>query len=81
MTPESVGADSNLVLGKHSGKAAFKQRLIQARAARHARGEAGLRAGEAAGLQRVASQVVFTAAAAQGGCLARLRLLLLLLLL
>lgn len=58
MTPESVGADSNLVLGKHSGKAAFKQRLIQARAARRARSEAGLRAGEAAGLQRVASQVV-----------------------
>lgn len=29
MTPESVGADSALVLGKHSGKAAFKQRLQQ----------------------------------------------------
>ncbi|KAG8457034.1 hypothetical protein KFE25_004515 [Diacronema lutheri] len=28
MTPESVGADSALILGKHSGKAAFKQRLI-----------------------------------------------------
>lgn len=27
MTPSSVGADSELVLGKHSGKAAFKQRL------------------------------------------------------
>lgn len=32
MTPESVGADSALVLGKHSGKAAFKQRLQQVRA-------------------------------------------------
>eukprot|EP00306_Pavlova_sp_CCMP459_P009347 CAMPEP_0185186426 /NCGR_PEP_ID=MMETSP1140-20130426/4037_1 /TAXON_ID=298111 /ORGANISM="Pavlova sp., Strain CCMP459" /LENGTH=588 /DNA_ID=CAMNT_0027752721 /DNA_START=48 /DNA_END=1814 /DNA_ORIENTATION=- len=29
MTPASVGADSELVLGKHSGKAAFKQRLEQ----------------------------------------------------
>eukprot|EP00303_Exanthemachrysis_gayraliae_P000634 CAMPEP_0206009544 /NCGR_PEP_ID=MMETSP1464-20131121/9844_1 /ASSEMBLY_ACC=CAM_ASM_001124 /TAXON_ID=119497 /ORGANISM="Exanthemachrysis gayraliae, Strain RCC1523" /LENGTH=619 /DNA_ID=CAMNT_0053383141 /DNA_START=13 /DNA_END=1873 /DNA_ORIENTATION=- len=29
MTPASVGADSELVLGKHSGKAAFKQRLQQ----------------------------------------------------
>eukprot|EP00965_Chrysotila_dentata_P089243 2946903-Pleurochrysis_carterae.AAC.1 len=29
MTPESVGADSELVLGKHSGKAAYKARLIE----------------------------------------------------
>jgi len=29
MTPESVGADTSLVLGKHSGKAAYKQRLQQ----------------------------------------------------
>ena len=29
MTPESVGAETELVLGKHSGKAAYKERLIQ----------------------------------------------------
>lgn len=29
ITPESVGADTSLVLGKHSGKAAFKARLIE----------------------------------------------------
>ena len=27
MTPESVGLVTSLVLGKHSGRAAFKQRL------------------------------------------------------
>jgi len=29
ITPESVGASSDLVLGKHSGKAAYKARLIE----------------------------------------------------